>query len=253
MTLLEEYKNQSIWRDWERYIKKLPLRENQTVYDLGCSIGNVSKLLSPRVKKIVGFDNDKYLLEEAIKQKQSNCEFISENIFTLNATNLKKCDGIWTSFTLSYMRAPNLFISNWMKCLNVGGWFAIVDINGLFSSHLSVNDKYFTKIELFEKESEKNKIYDFMIGSKIKKLMEQCGLEIVVSEDNWYDKELNFNGMATEDILENWTSRLKRMVILKSYLGNQYPKFCSHFLNIISKENHITNACVKYYVGVKRQ
>lgn len=58
MTLLEEYKNQNIWRDWERYINKLPLNKNQVVYDLGCSIGVVSKLLSPQVKKVVGFDNN---------------------------------------------------------------------------------------------------------------------------------------------------------------------------------------------------
>lgn len=31
MTLLEEYKNQSNWREWERYLNKLPLNENQTV------------------------------------------------------------------------------------------------------------------------------------------------------------------------------------------------------------------------------
>ncbi|WP_041710857.1 class I SAM-dependent methyltransferase [Clostridium pasteurianum] len=82
MTLLEEYKNQNIWRDWDKYIKKLPLNKNQTVYDLGCSTGVVSKLLSSQVKKVIGFDNDRCLLEEANKQKQNNCEFILEDIFT---------------------------------------------------------------------------------------------------------------------------------------------------------------------------
>lgn len=251
MTLLEEYKNQNIWRNWERYIDKLPLNENQTVYDLGCSIGFVSKLLSTQVKKVVGFDNDGYLLEEANKRKQNNCEFILENIFTLNPINLKKCDGIWMSFTLAYMRDPELFISNWTKCLNHGGWFAIVDIDGLFSSHLPNNDKYFNKIETFEKESEKNKIYDFRIGNKIKRLMKECGLEIIIGENNWYDRELNFKGKAASDIVNNWTARLERMVVLKSYLGMGYSEFCNHFIDTISKEGHITNGGVKYYVGIK--
>ena len=251
MTLLEEYKNQNIWRDWERYIKKLPLNKNQTVYDLGCSIGVVSELLSPQVKKVVGFDNDKYLLEEANRQKQNNCEFILENIFTLNPINLEKCDGIWMSFTLAYMEDPSLFISSWTKCLNHGGWFAIADIDGLFSSHLPNDDKYFNKIEVFEKQSEKNKIYDFRIGNKIKKLMEQCGLEIIVAEDDWYDRELNFTGKAASDIVKNWTARLERMIILKSYFGIRYSEFCNHFINIISEEGHMTNAGIKYYVGIK--
>ena len=252
MNLLQEYKNQNIWREWERYINKLPLNPNQTVYDLGCSIGEVSKLFSAQVKKVIGFDNDKHLLEEANKKKQSNCEFILENIFTINPTSLKKCDGIWMSFTLAYMGDPSLFISNWTKCLNNGGWFGIVDIDGLFSSHLSDGEKYFNEIEAFEKKSAQDKIYDFRIGSKIKKIMQECGLEIVVSEENWYDRELNFNGKATEDIVENWRSRLERMVFLKSYFGTKYPEFCKYFLNIISEESHITNACVKFYVGVKR-
>ena len=253
MTLLEEYKKQSIWRDWQRYIKKLPLNKNQIVYDLGCSIGAVSELLSPQVKKVVGFDNDKYLLEDANKHKQSNCEFILENIFTLNPTSLKKCDGIWMSFTLSYMKDPSLFISNWKKCLNNGGWFAIADVDGLFSNQLPNDDKYFTEIENFEKQSEQNGVYDFRIGSKIKRLMEENGLEIIIDENDWYDRELNFKGKATEDIVNNWTARLERMVILKSYLGTKYPEFCSHFINTISKENHITNGGVKYYVGIKSE
>lgn len=80
-------------------------------------------MLSAQVKKVAGFDNDRYLLEEANKRKQNNCEFILENIFTLDPINLKKCDGIWMSFTLAYMRDPELFISNWTKCLK--SWWLV--------------------------------------------------------------------------------------------------------------------------------
>lgn len=69
MDLLKEYINQNTWRDWERYLVNLPLNENQLVYDLGCSIGTVSKLLAKEVRKAVGFDNDKDLLDEANKRK----------------------------------------------------------------------------------------------------------------------------------------------------------------------------------------
>jgi SAM-dependent methyltransferase len=184
--LLEEYKNQNTWRDWERYLNKIPLSKNQTVYDLGCSIGFVSKLLSYKVKKVIGFDNDRFLLEEANINKQNNSEFMLENIFTLNPYNLGKCDGIWMSYTIAYMEDPNSFISNWVKCLNPNGWFAVVDIDGLFSSHLPQNSRFSKEIESFEQDSDLCKIYDFKIGRKIRKLMESNGLDIIVAEDDWY-------------------------------------------------------------------
>lgn len=252
MDLLKEYINQNTWRDWERYLVNLPLSENQLVYDLGCSIGTVSKLLAKEVRKVVGFDNDKDLLDEANKRKENNCEFVLENIFTLDPSKLEKCDGIWMSFALAYMEDPKLFISKWTKCLNYNGWFAIVDIDGLFSGHLPENNKYLDKIEAFENESEKSKTYDFKIGAKIKMLMEESGLEIINVENNWYDVELNFRGGANIDIVENWRARLERMIKLKDYFGVNYDEFCNDFLNLIYDESHEANGCVKFYVGIKK-
>ncbi|OCA98333.1 class I SAM-dependent methyltransferase [Clostridium beijerinckii] len=235
MNLLKEYIRQNAWRDWERYLEKLPLNQNQIVYDLGCSIGAVSKLLAKKVKEVVGFDNNKFLLGEANKGKENNCKFVLDNIFAL-----------------AYMEDPLLFISNWTKCLNYNGWFAIVDIDGLFSGHLPENNKYVNKIKAFESESEKSKIYDFKIGRKIKTLMEENGLEIITAEDNWYDVELNFRRRANKDIVKNWSARLERMVKLKDYFGINYNKFCNDFLNLISDEEHVSNGCVKFYVGIKK-
>lgn len=81
--------------------------------------------------------------------------------------------------------------------------------------------------------------------------MGQCWLEIIVAEDDWYDRELNFSGKAESDIVKNWTARLERMVALKSYLGIGYSEFCNHFIDTISKEGHITNGGVRYYIGIK--
>lgn len=251
MNLLEEYKNQNTWREWERYLTKLPINQNQIVYDLGCSIGFVSKIFSTKVKKVIGFDNDEYLLEEANKEKQDNCHFILEDISNSNPVNLEKCDGIWLSFALAYIENPSLFISRWTRCLNPGGWFAIVDIDGLFSKHLPTDYKYFNEIQEFENQSYQGGNYDFRIGSKIKSFMEENGLQVVVEEDDWYDKELNFRGKASEEIIKNWEARLNRMIKLKSCLGEKYPEFCRDFLNTISKENHISNRCVQFYVGIK--
>ena len=156
------------------------------------------------------------------------------------------------SFALAYMEDPLLFISKWTKCLNDNGWFAIVDIDGMLSGNLPVNNKFKDKVASYEQNSGESKLYDFRIGRKIKPLLEECGLEVIISEENWYDVELNFNGSAEQDILKNWRARLERMVTLKDFFGADYPEFCMDFLNHISHENHTSNGCVKFYVGIKR-
>jgi hypothetical protein len=42
------------------------------------------------------------------------------------------------------------------------------------------------------------------------------------------------------------------MVKLKDYLGVNYNEFCKDFLNLISDEEHVSNGCVKFYVGIKK-
>lgn len=252
MNLLKEYSIQNTWRDWERYLEKLPLDQNQIVYDLGCSIGTVSHLLAKETKQVTGFDNDKALLEIANKGKENNCKFVNANIFTLDPNKLEKYDGIWMSFALAYMQNPDLFIAKWTKCLNSNGWFAIVDIDDLFSGHLPENNKFLKEIKDFECISEKSKVYDFKIGGKIKSLMEKNGLEIIVTEENWYDIELNFTGNANKNVIENWQARLERMIHLKNHFGENYGEFCDMFINSLSSEEHFSKGCVKFYVGIKK-
>lgn len=105
--------------------------------------------------------------------------------------------------------------------------------------------------QIKEKKIIVNLFWIIFIGEKIKMLMEENGLEIITAENNWYDIELNFRGRANIDIVKNWRARLGRMVKLKDYLGVNYDEFCNEFLNLISDENHVTNGCVKFYVGIK--
>ena len=46
MNLVKEYKNQSTWRDWSPYIERLPIDNQDTIFDFGCSLGIVTKLLA---------------------------------------------------------------------------------------------------------------------------------------------------------------------------------------------------------------
>jgi SAM-dependent methyltransferase len=252
LTVIEEYQNQNRWRDWARYLDKLPLSFDKTVIDLGCSIGVVTNQLAQKSLKAIGYDIDEMLLNEAKQNRKQNTEFINADFLTIDTGKFGMCDGIWMSFALAYVKEPDDFISSWVKCLNNDGWFAIADIDGFFSCHLPKNNKFAEEIDTFEKASETNKGYNFRIGRHIKALLEQNGLDIIVDENDWYDRELNFSGAAEAEILKNWDARLARMVSLKNYFGERYQDFCKEFLNALTLETHASHGGVRYYVGIKK-
>lgn len=252
MTLLEEYVKQNTWREWERYLEKLPLSPEQTVCDLGCSIGVVTKLLSRRVGKAVGLETDPELLEAAKKQSPSNCEFIHTDIQTTDPACFGMFNGIWMSFTLAYMREPGAFIESWTRQLRDGGWFAVTDIDSLFSCHLPDGSRFFSETLQFEAMSEQSGFYDDRIGRKLKSILVQNGLDIIVEENDWYDRELNFSGPAAPEIAENWEARLSRMLALKGYYRDRYGDFCREFLDAIKSDGHEAHGGVRFCVGIKR-
>jgi 2-polyprenyl-3-methyl-5-hydroxy-6-metoxy-1,4-benzoquinol methylase len=77
MTLTEEYKNQNTWRNWETYIECLPIGGSETILDLGCSNGFVTKLLAQRASQVIGIDMNADLLNEACTENgMHNIQYI---------------------------------------------------------------------------------------------------------------------------------------------------------------------------------
>lgn len=251
MTLLEEYEKQNVGREWERYLEKLPLKTEQTVCDLGCSIGFVTKLLARRVGKVVGFDSNPELLEAAKRQSPTNCDFPLADIQTVDPAHFGMFDGIWMSFALAYMRNPAAFIARWTRQLRDGGWFAVADIDGMFSCHLPKSSRFLSETLQFEEMSEQSGFYDNRIGRKLKCLLEQNGLDVIVEDNDWYDRELNFSGPALPEIAENWEARLGRLRAIKGYYGDRYDDFCREFMAAILDEKHMSHGGVRFCVGIK--
>ena len=91
--------------------------------------------------------------------------------------------------------------------------------------------------------SEAGGAYDFRIGRKLRCLVEQSGLNTIVGEDDWYDRELNFQGPAGPEIARNWETRLARMIAPKAFFGFRYDDFCRAFMKEITA-NRIRPAAV---------
>ncbi|QQX80977.1 methyltransferase domain-containing protein [Shewanella sp. KX20019] len=251
MDLLEEYERQQTWREWPQYLQYIPVSKGDTVVDLGCSVGDVSALFSTRVKRVIGIDQDQDFINYCRKNKTSNQVFVHSRFETINYDSLGEVNGVWASFSISYLADPLSFLRQLHRVIQPGGWIALLDVACFISANLSVNSAYFDKVSLFELESAKNGGYDFNFGSKIEQILQQAGFEIVYVDNDITDLELNFSGTARKDVVQGWSARLARMQKLSELLGDSYSSFCAELLDNLQSSHHQQRGCVKFVVAKK--
>ncbi|OKS86727.1 class I SAM-dependent methyltransferase [Mucilaginibacter polytrichastri] len=252
MTLTEEYEQQNQWRNWESYLTKLPIKNTDVVLDLGCGVGDVTKLLGERCLQVFGIDHNPELLQSAKRNNNlGNIEFISSDLSQILINiEIPNVDGIWCSFTAAYFPNFKPVLSNWIKKLKSGGWIALVEIDDLFGHHpLPTETKAFFKSHY--KKLYDQLTYDFEMGSKLRNYLVDCGLTVIF-EQNVKDPELAFNGLADNRVVLAWQNRLDRMTGLQNSLESfQFIRLKMDFLNCLRDENHTCSALVKYFIAKK--
>jgi ubiquinone/menaquinone biosynthesis C-methylase UbiE len=107
-TLIPHQKNY-ISQESINYIKT-ELNKKNTVLDLGCAAGEITKKISPYVQKIIGIDYNKILIDEAKKiNSGKNIEYIVSDIFDYLKKN-KKFDILILSHILEHLNTPSTFL-----------------------------------------------------------------------------------------------------------------------------------------------
>lgn len=251
MNIFEEYDKQQSWRDWDRYLQYIPLNQDDTVVDLGCSVGYVSRLLSLRVKKVLGVDINKEFINFCELKKSNNEMFICTDFLKFDSLPLESVNGLWSSFALSYHRNPLEFLSSVNLSMSQDGWIALLDVSCFISGNLDKNSKYYEIVRRFELESYKSGVYDFNFGSKMQDLLQSAGFEIVHVDNDVTDPEFNFTGAASMEIIEGWAARLNRMKRLKEELGEEYAEFCQQLLSYLSSEQREKRESLRFVVAKK--
>jgi SAM-dependent methyltransferase len=251
MNLVEEYRNQSNWRDWGSYIKRLPVNQQDVILDLGCSIGAVSKLLAEKAHHVVGIDNNPELLKEAERiNRAENISFLNMDLRSTACRELSLFNGIWSSFVAAYFPDFEPVLNDWISVLKPGGWIALVEMSDLFS-HEPVSRFTRDTFESYSVRQCRNNTYDFKMGVKLKDYVHSCGLSIIYEED-MSDRELTFNGPAEAEILKSWESRLDRMHQFIEYAGKKdFHRIRDDFMNGLSDPNHTSHSTVKFIVAKK--
>lgn len=251
MKITDEYKRQANWRNWETYLDCLPIEKEHTVLDLGCGIGNVSKLLAKKSSKVIGIDFNQKLLETAeLENKETNITFIKNDLKKIEKVVNEPIDGIWSSFTVAYIPDFTAILQKWIRLLKPNGWIALVEIDDLFG-HSPINSTTRISFTKYYDRQLKKGIYDFKMGGKLRQFIKNEGLTIT-HEENKFDKELSFSGPADPIIYSAWNNRLTRMFALKDFLGEkEYLNLKSDFLNSLKDRNHSCEAKVKYIIAKK--
>ncbi|MEZ5198702.1 MAG: class I SAM-dependent methyltransferase [Bacteroidales bacterium] len=251
MSLPQEYSQQDTWRDWDSYIDQLPIKSHETILDLGCSIGTVSRLLAKKASLVIGIDKNSELLQEAIHSNTAeNISYINGDLNSIKELELPLADGIWSSFTAAYFPNFEPILKSWLNKLKPDGWIAIVEMSDLFAHFPLSIETQVTFKKYYERQRRIN-TYDFEMGAKLNDFVKTCGLKIVF-EENKYDRELTFDGPVEPQILKAWEKRFDRMVVFKEYLGqDQFSKIKKELLDCLSNKKHTSKSIVKFIVAKK--
>lgn len=246
MTILEEYKKQSAWRDWETALSKCPLAPGQRVLDLGCGPGDLSAELLARGAQVKGIDANDELLAEARRQCPTGL-FQHQDLKNLQLPE-NSFDGLWSSFAAAYFVNFENVLSSWLKFLTDDAWICIVEMDDLLG-HEPLSNETRALIEAFYEDALRANRYDFEAGRKIRPLLESAGF--TVEQFELADKELSFAGAAPAEVLQAWRNRLNRMGGLRTFLGGEYPHFAEEFIDCISSVNHRARCKVIACVGTR--
>ena len=251
MDLFEEYRQQQTWRDWPQYLQHIPFKSSDVVVDLGCSVGGVSSLFTSRVKQVVGVDLNRSFIDFCQQRQNQNQVFIHSDFDNIDYQALGEVNGVWASFSLSYLSDPLGYLTKLHSVIQPGGWIALLDVACFISANLSLDSVYYDKVRQFELLSAQSGSYDFNFGDKMQLMLQQVGFEISYVDNDVTDLELNFSGAARADVIQGWSARLERMQKLRELLGGDYSGFCAEFLANLQSPQHQQRGCVKYVVAHK--
>lgn len=243
-SLLDQYKKQWQWRDWNSLFSKLPDLKGKTILDLGCAHGDHSHELSKLGASVIGVDANPELLEYAKSRNIPNANFIQGDLTKLSSLIDSPVDGIWSSFVLAYFVDSKSIIKLWLESLNPTGWIALTEIND-FLSHQPMSLADQKKITLFYQDALSRNVYDFSSGSKIEKTFKELDLEII-EQEILKDSELSGSGKSSKEVITAWSNRLERMGGLKNFFGDDFKRFKNDFLITLSDEDYFSE-CKSYF------
>lgn len=251
MELIQEYLRQQSWRNWEKYLPRLPIQKSDRILDLGCSVGGFLRAAAPYCAESIGVDMNPDFIAYCQRHQTASQTFVCDDIESLDLKQLPTINGIWCSYALTYLSDPAAYLARLCEALAPGSWIGLLDINCFISGNLPEDSPFYEAVRRFELESQGSGVYDFALGHKLPDYLTNAGFSLLHLDNNMTDLELNFEGPAGPDVRQNWAARLERMPRLRQKLGAAYPAMCKSLLNFLSSPAHTRRQNVWFAVGAK--
>lgn len=250
MELIGEYQRQQRWRNWPAYLAKLPIAATDRVLDLGCSVGGFADAAATRCAEVLGVDVNTAFIEHCRAKAAPNQRFECVDIAKLDLDLMPSFQGVWSSFSMSYLADPQDLLAQLHRRLEPGGWIALVDVSCFLSGNLPPRSEFLALVQGFEKASAQRG-YDFDFGAKMRPMLEGVGFSICFEDQDVTDPELNFDGAATPEVLAGWQARLARMQGLRRAFPGTHELIEAELLAHIGDPSHAKRGNVRFVVGRK--
>jgi trans-aconitate methyltransferase len=166
--LSDEYLRQYRWRPWRQIYAALPDLTGQTVFDIGCGVGDQAADLAARGAKVVGLDRNEELINVARSRHVAGVDFVCVDIRDFQVTT--EADGIWSSFSAAYFSDLANALKSWRRHLKAGGWIAVTEIDDLFG-HEPLGARPKSLLAAYAAEAFRLGRYDFYAGRKLQPLL----------------------------------------------------------------------------------
>jgi ubiquinone/menaquinone biosynthesis C-methylase UbiE len=248
MSLSQEYKQQYAWRDWPTVLEALPSLNGQTLFDLGCGVGDLAAALVARGARVIGFDLNEELLREARCRQLRGAEFRCADLCSFTDPGAL-ADGVWCSFTAAYFPDLPTALIRWARNLRTRGWIALTEIDDLFG-HEPLSEDTKALLSAYADNAFAAGSYDFRMGRKLKSHLQSSGFD-VVKVLNLADQELAFSGPARAEVLAAWRARFERMKLLRNFCGSRIDQVQADFLECLTDAQHRSKAKVICCIATK--
>ena len=171
---LYDNKHDFVFKFGEEIVKLLNPQKNETILDIGCGTGDLTKKLSELCGKVIGIDNSKEMIQSAQK-KYSEISFIHADAKDYQFN--ERFDAIFSNAVLHWIPQADIVIRNTNRHLKVGGRY-VVEFGGKGCNDSTIN----TLKEQFDKEgldypSIESMLY-FPSISQYSALLENNGFEV---------------------------------------------------------------------------
>jgi SAM-dependent methyltransferase len=151
------------------------IQTSDSVLDLGCNTGDISRFVAQKAQRVVGIDYNNQAIEIAIKRNtQQNLEFVNREAFDYLQENTAQFDVLILSHILEHIDDPSAFLMRF-KGFFKNIYIEVPDFDRTYLNHYRLDQKLSLNYTDLDHVSEFDR-------DELRVLLHECGIEILEEE-----------------------------------------------------------------------